>query len=132
MFSIVPLTFLICELPVTFAGPENSPDEDMSTSTVSVCVSHTDTPTIDFNHFKVHSRPRFTLKSCSGHLCCLWPYDYQPSLSIGLPKPSSSAAVGHLPAVGRVCVFVCPTVPFSVFRFEDAKKAAAFQDGPKM
>lgn len=78
MFSILPLTFLICELPVTFAGPANSPDEDMSTSTVSVCVSHTDTPTIDFNHFKVHSRPRFILKVAT---VLFWP----PLLSLALP-----------------------------------------------
>lgn len=66
LLSILPLTFLISEQLVTFAemdvGSENSPDEVRNASAViasihSLCVSHTFSGMIDFNHFAVHGRP---------------------------------------------------------------------------
>lgn len=138
MVSILPLTFLICELHTTFAGPENSPDEDMNTSTLSLCVSHTYTVMIDFNHFKVHSRPRLPPplpECCSDHLCCPWPCVHQASLSIDLPAitcPSSPHHGPHLVTTPWLVKCTYRQWLFSVYRVADAKQAAAFKDGPKM
>lgn len=136
MFSILPLTFLICELRATFAGPENSPDEDMSTSTLSLCVSHTYAAMIDFNDFKVHSQQGPPpLPECSDHLCCPSPCVYQPSLSIDLPAitcPSSPRHRRHLVTTPWLVEGAYRRWLFSVYRVADAKQAAAFKDSPKM